>query len=171
MKDIPIYDKTVSYAIEHNELEAYRASYRMNMACKAAISDAINRAYTDNSLNSQNALKELTETFSLERIAVIMAVSIREQDHDGRISAQNKEWAKSVPFPKDIDDWGRDRNAAFRISTVHPGLLDLFANTVRKEIDLSKNFSLKKPSLVEKLSRPLPQKTDTAGKTKDRELS
>ena len=23
MKDIPIYDKTVSYAIEHNELEAY----------------------------------------------------------------------------------------------------------------------------------------------------
>ena len=54
MKDIPIYDKTVSYAIEHNELEAYRASYKMNMACKAAISDAINRAYTDNSLNSQN---------------------------------------------------------------------------------------------------------------------
>ena len=42
MKDIPIYDKTVSYAIEHNELEAYRASYKMNMACKAAISDAIN---------------------------------------------------------------------------------------------------------------------------------
>ena len=170
MKDIPIYDKTVSYAIEHNELEAYRASYKMNMACKAAISDAINSAYTDNSLNSQNALKELTETFSLERIAVITAVSIREQDHDGRISVQNKEWAKSVPFPKDIDDWGRDRNAAFRISAVHPGLLDLFANTVRKEIDLSKNFSLKKPSLVEKLSRPLPQKTDTAVKSKDKEL-
>ena len=170
MKDIPIYNKTVSYAIEHNELEASRASYKMNMACKAAISDAINRAYTDNSLNSQNALKELAETFSLKRIAVITAVSIREQDDDGRISVQNKEWAKSVPFPKDIDDWGRDRNAAFRISTVHPGLLDLFANTVRKEIDLSKNFSLKKPSLVEKLSRPLPQKTDTAGKTKDQEL-
>ena len=100
MKDIPIYDKTVSYAIEHNELETYRASYKMNMACKAAISGAISRAYTDNSLNSQNALKELTETFSLERIAVITAVSIREQDHDGRISVQNKEWAKAFRFRK-----------------------------------------------------------------------
>ena len=65
------------------------------------------------------------------------------------------------------------KSRRFSVDTIlfiDPGLLDLFANAVRKEIDLSKNFSLKKPSLVEKLSRPLPQKTDTAVKSKDKEL-
>lgn len=170
MKDIPIYDKTVAYATEYNELEAYRASYKANMACKTAISEAIDSNYKDNRLDTKTALKQLTGTFSLERIAVITAISVRQHDKDGRISAENKEWAKSVPFPKDIDDWGRDRNAVFMLESTHSGLINLFANTVRKELEISKTVPLKKTSLIEKLNRPLPQKTDTSDKTKGQEL-
>lgn len=170
MKDIPIYDKTVAYAFEHNELEAYRASYKANMACKAAISDAMHRNYRDNHLDTKSALKELTEQFPLERIAVVIAVSVRQHDKDGRISADIKGWAKSFPFPKDIDEWDRDRNAVFRIEDTHTGLINLFANTVKKELETSKNAYLKKPSLIEKLSRPLPQKSDKSEKQKNQEL-
>lgn len=170
MKDIPVYDKTAAYAAEHNEREAYRASYKANMACRNAVSETINKNYADNSLDAENALKTLKQSFSLERIAVVTAISVRELNYDGRVSRANKEWAKSVPFPTDIDDWGRDRNDVFRINGVHPGLLDIFANALRKELELTKTVPLKKPSLVEKLSRPLPPKTDKVGKTKEQEL-
>ena len=170
MKNTPIYDKTVSYAVEHNELEAYRASYKANMACKEAMADAIHNNYNNNCLDTKAALKELTDAFSLERIAVITAVSMRDKDWDARISTENKQWAKSVPFPKDTDDWGRDRYCVFEVSSVHPGLLDLFANAVRKELEITKTVPIKKPSLVEKLNRPLPPKSATSKKSKEKEL-
>lgn len=34
MKNIPVYDKTASYARENNELETYRTSKKANTACK-----------------------------------------------------------------------------------------------------------------------------------------
>lgn len=170
MKNIPIYDKTASYAVEHKELEAYRASKRANMACKTAITDTIRRNYNNNSLDTKTALKQLTDAFSLERIAIVTAVSMRDKDWDGRISKENKEWAKSVPFPKDFDDWGMDRNIVFAVAETHPGILNLFADAVRKELEITKTTPLKKPSLVEKLNRPLPQKTDKPAKSRDKEL-
>lgn len=90
MKNTPVYIQTLSYAVKHEEVEAYRASYKANMACKTAISEAINTHYNDNRLDSKSALAEIAEKFSLARIAIVTAVSIREQDWDGRISDKNK---------------------------------------------------------------------------------
>lgn len=170
MDKTPIYDKTVAYASEHGELEEYRASFKANMACRNAITEALAKHYTDNRLDSTSALKELTEGFTLERIGLVMAVTVREQEWDGRISHTNKEWAKSVPFTKDIDNWGNDRNAAFRVSSIHTGLIDLFAHTVRKELENTKTEIIKKPSLIAKIQKPLPEKNSTSSKTKEQEL-
>lgn len=170
MNDKTIYLNNAAYARDHNELEAHRASCKANMECAAAISRAVNGNYADNCLNSENALKELKKQFSLDRIAVITAVSIRDKDWDGRFSSENKQWAKTFPFPIDLDDWGRDRNAKFRVTEVHSGLLNMFASTLRKELDLAKSAPEKKPSLVEKLSRPLPQKSDGVNMKKEQEL-
>lgn len=170
MKNIPVYNKTASYARANNELDAFRASRRANMACSDAVSDAIRRNYNNNTLDTKTALKELTESFSLERIAVVTAVSLRDKDWDARISGENKLWAKSVPFPVDLNDWGNDRNRDCAVSNIHPGLMNIFADKLRKELELTKTVPLKKPSLVDKLSRPLPQKTDKAGKNKEQEL-
>lgn len=170
MTNIPVYDKTVSYAKEHNEIDVYRASHKSNMACREAILDAVNSSYSDNTFHSADALKRVTENFALERIAVVTAVSLRDRLHDARILKDNKEWAKSVPFPTDIDDWGRDRNSIYAVSDIHPGLLNIFADTVRKELDRTHTIPLKKSSLVEKLTRPLPQKISKSVKAKDKEL-
>ena len=132
MNKTPIYNNTVQYAVEHDELDEYRASFQANMACRTAITEALAKHYKNNRLDTKSALKELTESFTLERIALVMAVTVREQEWDVRISHTNKEWAKSVPFTKDIDHWGNDRNAAFRVSSIHTGLIDLFTHTVRK---------------------------------------
>ena len=170
MDKTPIYDKTVAYASEHGELEEYRASFKANMACKSAITEALAKHYKDNILDTKSALKELTESFTLERIALVIAVTVREQEWDGRISHTNKEWAKSVPFTKDIDNWGNDRNAAFRVSSIHTGLIDLFAHTVRKELENTKTDIIKKPSLIAKIQKPLPEKNSTSSKAKEQEL-
>lgn len=169
MKNTPIYDKTAAYAREHNEIEAYRASCKANTKCGMAITEAAHNNYADNIFNSAAALKAVTEKFSLERVAVVTALSIRDKDHDGRFSKENKAWAKSIPFPKDMDDWGRDRSAICAVDGVHPGILNMFANTVRKELERTNTIPLKKPSLVEKLSRPLPQKDAKSAKSKDKE--
>ncbi len=49
-------------------------------------------------------------------------------------------------------------------------MLDIFATALRKELALAKSAPEKKPSLVEKLSRPLPQKADAAKPKKEQEL-
>ena len=170
MNKTPIYNNTVQYAAEHGELEDYRASFKANMACISAITEALSKHYKDNRLDTESALKELTERFTLERIGLVVAVTVREQEWDGRISHTNKEWAKSVPFIKDIDDWGNDRNAAFRVSAIHTGLIDLFAHTVRKELENTKTEIIKKPSLIAKIQKPLPEKNSSFTKTKEQEI-
>ena len=72
MDKTPIYDKTVAYASEHGELEEYRASFKANMACRNAITEALAKYYKDNILDTNSALKELTEGFTLERIALVI---------------------------------------------------------------------------------------------------
>lgn len=170
MNTTTIYNNTVQYAAEHNELEKYRASFKANMECKTAITEALAKHYKDNCIDTKSALKELINEFSLGRIAVIIAVTVREQEWDGRISAENKEWAKSVPFIKDIDDWGVDRNTAFRISSTHSGIINLFANTLREELEKTKAEIIRKPSLIDKIAKPLPQNSLSTPNTKEQEI-
>ena len=51
MKNLPVYKHPASYAREHDELAAYRASNRANAACKEAIEAAIRDHYRDNRLD------------------------------------------------------------------------------------------------------------------------
>lgn len=135
MKNIPIYNKTRKYAIEHDEVKEYKASLQANMACKEAVTKAISRNYRNWICDTDAALQELQENFSLERIAVVTAVSIRPKDWDGRISNENKAWAKSFPFPENVDEFlGYDTNIQFGLTEVHPGLVNLFVDAVRKAL-------------------------------------
>ena len=144
---LPIYPQTAAYAREHGELETYRASHRANVDCKNAIEDAISAHYKDNRLNMA-CLKEVTDRFGLERTAHVVANTIRDKDWDGRISDENKLWAKSVDILPDKSAWGGDHTREFVISQTHPGLVNLFANHVRKEVQQMQEI---KPSVLQKL--------------------
>lgn len=121
----PLYHFPASYAHEHGELEQYRASYKANIACKEAIEQAIAEHYRDNRLGTE-AVHQVLEQFGYDRMFYVLANTVRQKDWDGRISRDNKAWAKTIPVYENPDDFGQDRNVYFVVDRSHPGLVDLF---------------------------------------------
>ena len=132
MKKIAIYQYPASYALKHNELEQYRASYKANVACKTAIETAIRDNYSDNRLG-KNFAEQVIGQFGYERTFYVLAETVREKEWDGRISRDNKAWAKTIPVFEDKDSWGVDRNIDFVVDAVNPGLTDIFINQIKRE--------------------------------------
>ena len=125
-KDVPIYREMANYAYEAGELDAYRASYQANVACRDAIEAASSDSYGDNRLNTHAAVESVMEKFSTERVAYVLANTVQQKNHDGRLSPSVKEWAKSVEVCAE--------NATdFIVDKVNPGLLDLFATEFQKQ--------------------------------------
>ena len=150
MKDAtPVYPYSGAYAREHDELDAYRTSHKENVACKQAIVAAIREHYRDNSLGREGA-QQVIEQFGLERVQYVLANTVRQMDWDGRISPDNKAWAKNIPVYEDKDHWGNDRNLDFVVAS-HPGLTDLFTTQVRREAKEREVQKNRKPSVLKKL--------------------
>lgn len=149
MKDTPVYRSPSSYAHEHGELELYRASQKANLACKEAIEAAISENYRDNRLNT-DAVKLVMAQFGQERVMYVLANTVQQKDWDGRISSDNKAWAKTVPVFENPDAWGTDRNCYFVVNS-HSGLTDLFVTRARKE--LAEQAKEQRPSVHELLKK------------------
>lgn len=108
MKDTTqLYIYPASYAREHGELEQYRASYKANIACKEAIEQAIADHYRDNHLGTE-AVHQVLEEFGYDRMFYVLANTVRQKDWDGRISRDNKAWAKTIPVYENPDGFGQD---------------------------------------------------------------
>ena len=131
-REAAVYPYPSSYAREHGELEQYRASKNLDVACRDAIEDAIAENYW-NSRIDREAVAEVSERFGYDRMFRVLSNTIRIMDHDGRISAENKRWAKTVPIFENPDSWGQDRNLDFVLQRAHPGLIDLFTSMARHE--------------------------------------
>ena len=166
--DTPLYRHDAAYAREHDELPLYRESYKANIACKEAIEKAINDNYGNNRLNSQAVMEMLSAEFSIERIQYVLANTVQYKDWDGRISRANREWAQTVPVVPNPDSWGGDRNCYFVVDQAHTGLVDLFVTHFRKELEKAPRE--KKPSVLEKLQKPLPDAAPKPGRDKAQEL-
>lgn len=93
----PRYPQTAQYAREHGELEQYRASRRMDTACKEAIEAAIRESFDGMHLKD-GATARVLEEFSAERVAYVLANTIQQKDWDGRFSQGNKAWAQTIPM-------------------------------------------------------------------------
>jgi len=132
MNTIPIYKYPAAYAREHDELEQYRASYKANVACKNAIETAIRDNYRDNCLGKE-AVKQVADQFGYERMFFVLANTVQRKDFDGRISHNNKDWAKTIHVFEDKNYFGEDRRSSFEVDAVNPGLTDIFINQVRRE--------------------------------------
>ena len=55
------------------------------------------------------------------------------KDWDGRISRDNKDWAKTIPVFEDKDYFRDDRCSSFEVDSCNPGLTDIFINQARRE--------------------------------------
>lgn len=130
--NIPVYAKSLSEARDLDELEIYRASRNENHACANMTDAFISKHYNDNSLDSEGALNDLLEKYPIERIALVSAVNIADKNLDGRISNENKAWANA--FLEDYSDDVMRQKGEYYL-TAHPGLVNLFADTVRSYIE------------------------------------
>ena len=148
MKNIPVYKHSASYAREHDELAAYRASNQANTACKEAIEAAIRDHYRDNRLDAA-AVDQVVRQFGYDRAFYILAITVCQADWDRRYSPDNRAWANAMSIPANPDAWGTDRNCYLAVSS-HPGLVDLFLSQTRKAYAQERQ----KTSVRDKLKKP-----------------
>ena len=134
-----------------------------------AIEKAINCNYRDNCLDSKSAFAQVAEMFGTERLKYVLAVTVRQKDWDGRISHENKAWAKTVPVADNQDAFGSDRNCYFVVDQAHTGLVDLLVTYARKQFAAEKDAPVKKPSVLDKLQSTPSVPKSSAVKGKDME--
>ena len=163
----PVYKNDAEYAIEHDELPTYRESFRVNMACRDALEAAIHESYHDYCLDTGKAAAQVAAQFGMERMAYVLANTVRAFDHDGRISRDNKAWAQTVPVCTDADEWGHERSRYFLVSQVNPGLVNLLVSHVREELAKEKDVPAKRPSVLEKIQK---NKAAIQAKTAEKKL-
>ena len=98
LRTTPVYPHSAAYASEHGEMAQYNLSYQANSACKEAIEQTISAHYAENRLDTEAAVKDVLEKFGTERVQFILANTIQRKNYDGRISQDNKAWAKNIPY-------------------------------------------------------------------------
>ena len=122
----------LSEAIDRENLMLFR---KENRECANMIDAMAAKHYENNSFKAEAALDELLEKYSFERIQTIAAANVVElygRLQDRRISEKNYNWGKSVlnalpdNYRAEMQPVGSNR------LTMHPGLIDLFANRVRE---------------------------------------
>ena len=141
LSDLPVYRENFDYARECREVETYRIPFQANAACKEAIEQAISQSYDGRRLAEGTAAKVMNQ-FGAERVLYVLANTIQQKEWDGRFTYPNKEWAKTVSIPSNMDSFGMDRNYAFAVSS-HPGLIDLFVTQARKEMERQPRTSVR----------------------------
>ena len=120
-----IYLENLRYAVDNGELDKFRESSITSRQCLKDIADAIKNNYDGWRLNGDIA-GDIINQYGIDMVKYVLATVIKEQEWDGRYSADNRQWLEDVPVSKSED-------VRRRLTTsVHPGLLDMFMTQVRK---------------------------------------
>lgn len=123
----PVYLLPYTYAAEHDEIDEYRRSLQENELCAKDIELALKEQYDSSKWHlNKECIFPVLRKFGYERICWVLAYYIQKHEADGRISIENKAWAKTYSFP--------EKNAFdgnIHISS-HVGLVDIFTNLIRK---------------------------------------
>ncbi len=146
---VQVYPYSGEVAEREGDLEWYRQSHKLNIACKHEIEGAIARNYADNTL-SDEAVHQVVAKFGLPRTAFVLVNTIREKEWDGRISHDNKAWAKRVPVYPDVDTFGQNKRLKYVVDC-NAGLTDIFVNILRREYRQQEQPQKVKPSVRDKL--------------------
>jgi len=138
----PIYYPSARWARENDEIALWRESYKINKECRDYINENASRFYHDQNLPP--FVKNLTETFGLERAMFVMARFIVAADWDKRYDGSVKERAERVDFrdmkeAKILQEEGNDPyktadQTRDLYSNVHPVILNaIFRNLMKME--------------------------------------
>lgn len=137
--DVPVYYESFGYAAENGEVDLYRISRQLNEECRNAIEEAIADNFDGMNL-ADDATKSVVEQFGMERMGYILAYTLNYNNHDGRYSYSNKEWAETTCKGERGNnirpDW---------IVRSHPAVLNGFVDMYRKELEAEQQREPEKP--------------------------
>lgn len=137
--DVPVYYESFGYAAENGEVDLYRISRQLNEECRNAIEEAIADNFDGMNL-ADDATKSVVEQFGMERIGYILAYTLNYNNHDGRYSHSNKEWADTT--------CKGERGSNIRTDWIvrsHPAVLNGFVDMYRKELAAEQQREPEKP--------------------------
>jgi DNA-binding cell septation regulator SpoVG len=101
-----MYVNDFDYAREHGEIELYYESRKINNECARAIDEAISKHFTFTKhgggryVDTEKALNDVAEKFGAQRVNAVVAHIVKTYNRDGRLSQENKDWARTVETPK-----------------------------------------------------------------------
>ena len=137
--DVPVYYESFGYAAENGEVDLYRISRQLNEECRNAIEEAIADNFDGMHL-ADDATKSVVEQFGMERMGYILAYTLNYNNHDGRYSHSNKEWADTT--------CKGERGSNIRTDWIvrsHPAVLNGFVDMYRKELAADQQREPEKP--------------------------
>ena len=137
--DVPVYYESFSYAAENGEVDLYRISRQLNEECRNAIEEAIADNFDGMHL-ADDATKSVVEQFGMERMGYILAYTLNYNNHDGRYSHSNKEWADTT--------CKGERGSNIRTDWIvrsHQAVLNGFVDMYRKELAVEQQREPEKP--------------------------
>ena len=126
-----VYMGTLEKAMQERNVDAYLDSRKLNIDCKNAIEQVIADNFDGMSLNLDTATSVI-EKYGEERVAFVLANTLKQLSHDGRFSDGNKRWAEGIDIPENISR-GMDLNRDYIVSS-HPAVLNGFIDMARNEI-------------------------------------
>lgn len=137
--DVPVYYESFAYAAENGEVDLYRISRQLNVDCRNAIEEAIADNFDGMHL-ADDATKSVVEQFGMERMGYILAYTLNYNNHDGRYSHSNKEWADTT--------CKGERGSNIRTDWIvrsHRAVLNGFVDMYRKELAAEQQREPEKP--------------------------
>ena len=126
-----VYMGTLEKAMQERNVDAYLDSRKLNIDCKNAIEQAITENFDGMSLTPDTATGVI-EKYGEERVAFVLANTLKQLSYDGRFSDGNKRWADGIDVPENISR-GIDLNRDYIVSS-HPTVLNGFIDMARNEI-------------------------------------
>lgn len=128
--DVPLFIEEIDFSTcDDAAVQAFRESAKANQECAKEILQAISQNYDVSrwSLNSEQALSDVHEKFSDDRIAYVLANALNGTS-DGRLSQEVKNFSRDTLA--NVPQQFQKRNLF--LDSANPGLIDLFARTFMK---------------------------------------
>lgn len=124
-KEFPyLYPYSREEAKRLGQLADWKASHAENVACRKAIERAILLGFDGAHLPKDCAESVIAE-FGYHRTAYVLANSLQKKESDGRISRENRDWAKRVFVPD-------GKNSFAYAAASDSGVLDGFVSQYRR---------------------------------------
>ena len=127
MNTTPIYYESAEHARYAGELELLRASRQAEKECRKAIDEAISKHFDGMHL-APDALADVLREHTPERVALILAVTLKDREYDGRFSRNNKAWSETIRKPSmpPAVAWGFTDMVLRSHSAIIDGYVDMF---------------------------------------------